>query len=73
MDFIGANNTYDDFSTHMYNFWSGLGANISLFALSGTIIGVYRHNLKRFDRINPVNIVRKIEEKEKENHGQENN
>lgn len=67
MDFIGVNNTYDNFSTHMYNFWSGFGANVSLFALSGAIVGVYRHNVKRLEKINPVNFVHKIEEKQKEN------
>ena len=58
MDFMGVNNTYDSFSTHMYNFWSGFGGNISVLALLGTILGVYRHNLKRLEKLNPVNIVR---------------
>jgi hypothetical protein len=42
----------------MYNFWSGFGGNVSLLALIGTIIGVYRHNLKRLTKINPVNIAK---------------
>lgn len=61
MDFIGVNNTYNDFSTHMYNFWSGFGGNISILALIGAILGVYRHHLKRLSKLNalnPLNIVR---------------
>lgn len=64
LDFLGVNNTYDAFSTKMYNFWSGFGANFSILALSGTIVGVYRHNLTRLNKlnaVNPINIVRKIE------------
>ena len=57
MNFIGVNNGYNDFSTHMYNFWSGFGGNISILALMGTIFGVYRHNLKRLDKINPLHYV----------------
>lgn len=63
MDFLGVNNSYDKFSTKMYNFWSGFGANIGIFALSGMVIGVYRHNMKR---LNTINLVHKIE-KQKEN------
>ena len=62
LDFIGVNNTYDTFSTKMYNFWSGFGGNISVLALIGTVFGVYRHNLKRFNALNPLNLVHKIEE-----------
>jgi len=58
MDFLGVNNTYDSFSTHMYNFWSGFGGNISVLALLGTIIGVYRHNLNRLEKLRPMDIVR---------------
>jgi hypothetical protein len=70
IDFIGVNNGQNEFSTHMYNFWSGFGGNISLLALTGTVFGVYRHGLKRFeklthlDAINPLNLVRK---KDKDN------
>lgn len=62
LDFLGVNNTYNAFSTHMYNFWSGFGANISLLAVSGAVVGVYRHNLKRLNSINPINLVHKKEE-----------
>jgi len=54
MNFIGVNNGYNKFSTQMYNFWSGFGANISLLTLSGTVLGVYRHNLKRLEVLNPL-------------------
>jgi hypothetical protein len=46
LDFLGINNTYDSFSTHMYNFWSGFGSNIGILAIVTTVIGVYRHNLQ---------------------------
>jgi hypothetical protein len=65
MDFIGVNNTYDVFSTHMYNFWSGFGGNISVLALLGALIGIYRHNMKRLEAlrhletINPLHYVHK--------------
>lgn len=63
MNFIGVNNGQNDFSTHMYNFWSGFGGNISVLALIGTVFGVYRHNLKRLDTINPLNLVRTKKDK----------
>jgi hypothetical protein len=59
LDFIGVNNTYDSFSTHMYNFWSGFGGNISVLALIGTVFGVYRHNTKRLEILNPLQYVHK--------------
>jgi hypothetical protein len=65
MDFTGVNNGDDRFGTHMYNFWSGFGGSISILALIGTVVGVYRHNLKR---LNPLTLVRKIEEAEKNHH-----
>lgn len=59
LDFIGVNNGYDSFSTHMYNFWSGLGSNLSALALGGTAFGIYRHNLKRLDVLNPLHLRRR--------------
>ncbi len=59
LDFIGVHNGEDVFSTRMYNFWSGFGSNISALALMGTVFGVYRHSLKRFNTINPLNLVHK--------------
>lgn len=58
LDFIGVNNTYNSFSTRMYNFWSGFGGNISILALIGAIVGLYRHNLKRIEKIRPFDIVK---------------
>jgi hypothetical protein len=58
LDFTGVNNTYDSFSTHMYNFWSGFGGNVSLLALLGTIVAVYRHHRKYLSSLNPINIVK---------------
>ena len=54
LDFIGVNNGQNAFSTHMYNFWSGFGGNISVLALGGAVIGVYRHNLRRLARLSPI-------------------
>lgn len=63
VNFIGVNNGENAFSTHMYNFWSGFGGSISILALSGTVFGVYRHNLARIDRhleaMNPLRFVHK--------------
>jgi hypothetical protein len=55
MDFMGVNNGYNKFSTHMYNFWSGFGGNISILALIGALVGVYRHHLKRISKLNALN------------------
>jgi hypothetical protein len=55
INFIGVNNGYNDFSTHMYNFWSGFGGNISILALIGAMVGVYRHHLKRLNKLNALN------------------
>lgn len=66
MNFTGVNNGDNRLATHMYNFWSGFGGNISVLALVGTVIGVYRHNLNRLNAINPLTLVHKLEEIEKE-------
>lgn len=52
VDFIGVNNTYNSFSTHMYNFWSGFGGGIIQFSLLGAIVAMYRRysdHLKTFE------------------------
>ena len=59
VDFIGVNNGQNDFSTHMYNFWSGFGGNISVLALIGAMFGIYRHNMKRLEKLNPLHYVHK--------------
>lgn len=61
VNFIGVNNGENAFSTHMYNFWSGFGGNISVLALIGAIFGIYRHNLKRLESFNPLRYVHKKE------------
>jgi len=47
LNFTGINYGQNSFATHMYNFWSGFGGDITEFALIGTIITIYRHHLKR--------------------------
>lgn len=54
LDFVGVHNGENRFSTQMYNFWSGFGGNVSLLAVSGTIVGVYRHNLRRLGHLVPI-------------------
>jgi hypothetical protein len=56
LDFIGVNAGEDSFSTHMYNFWSGFGGNISVLALGGAVFGIYRHNVRRLGRLNPLHL-----------------
>jgi hypothetical protein len=63
MNFTGINFGQNPFATHMYNFWSGFGGDITEFALIGTIITIYRHHVKR---VNIKDIVRKVEVSEKE-------
>lgn len=58
MDFLGVNNTYDTFSTRMYNFWSGFGANVSMLALAGVVAGIYRHYHRYLRALNPTHIVK---------------
>lgn len=58
MNFIGVNNGENAFSTHMYNFWSGFGGNISVLALAGTLVAVYRHHRKSLRVLNPISIVK---------------
>ena len=45
IDFLGINFGQNSFSTHMYNFWSGFGGDITEFALIGTLITIYRHHV----------------------------
>ncbi len=58
-DFLGVNNGDNAFSTHMYNFWSGFGGNVSVLALAGVLLGLYRHYHKYLRSLNPINIARK--------------
>ena len=59
LDFTGVNNGDNSFSTHMYNFWSGFGGNVSILALAGVMVGVYRHYNKYLHTINPVEFAKK--------------
>lgn len=45
LNVIGVNFGQNSFSTHMYNFWSGFGGDITEFALIGTLITIYRHHV----------------------------
>ncbi len=58
MNFLGVNNGENPFATHMYNFWSGFGGNVSVLALIGTLVALYRHHRKNLTAINPINIIR---------------
>jgi hypothetical protein len=62
LNFTGVNYGQNSFATHMYNFWSGFGGDITEFALIGTIITIYRHHLKT---ISIRNIVRSVDRKKK--------
>jgi hypothetical protein len=46
LNFTGINFGQNPFATHMYNFWSGFGGDITEFALIGTLITIYQHHLK---------------------------
>jgi hypothetical protein len=46
LNFTGIHYGENKFSTHMYNFWSGFGGDITEFALIGTLITIYRHHDK---------------------------
>jgi hypothetical protein len=59
MDFIGVNNGDDRFGTHMYNFWSGFGGNVSILALAGVLLGLYRHYRKDIKSLHPIKMVEK--------------
>ncbi len=66
LDFLGIHNGEDAFSTHMYNFWSGFGGNISVLALIGAVFGIYRHNLKRFNVLNQLHLNSLTSKKDKD-------
>jgi hypothetical protein len=58
LNFLGVNNGDNSFSTHMYNFWSGFGGNVSILALAGVLVALYRHYHKYLHAINPVTMVK---------------
>jgi hypothetical protein len=51
---MGINFGQNAFSTHMYNFWSGFGGDITEFALVGTIIAIYRNHVKHTRVLNGI-------------------
>jgi hypothetical protein len=54
MDFVGVNNGENAFATHMYNFWSGFGGNVSVLAVLGAGLGAYRHHVRQVAALNPL-------------------
>lgn len=52
LNFTGINYGQNGFATHMYNFWSGLGSDITEFALIGALISIYRHHVKNSRMLN---------------------
>jgi hypothetical protein len=58
-DVLGINNGDNPFSTHMYNFWSGFGGNVSILALAGVLLALYRHFRQDFKSIHPIKMVEK--------------
>jgi hypothetical protein len=53
---MGINFGQNSFSTHMYNFWSGFGGDITEFALIGTLITIYHNHVKRSRLANLVHL-----------------
>jgi hypothetical protein len=70
LDFLGVNNTYNDFSTHMYNFWSGFGGGIIQFSLIGLLLALYHRAGKRLKLMEQVlrKPIEKMEVHHEENH-----
>lgn len=58
LNFTGVNNGDNAFGTHMYNFWSGFGGNVSLLALIGVLIALYRRGSKALKNIKPIDVVK---------------
>jgi hypothetical protein len=51
LNFTGVNYQQNNFATHMYNFWSGFGGDITEFAIIGTLITIYRHHTNHIKKI----------------------
>lgn len=71
LNVTGVNYGQNNFATHMYNFWSGLGADITEFALLGTLVAVYRHHVKSSRLLNK-HILEALHNHKKENHSPQN-
>jgi hypothetical protein len=54
LNFMGINFGQNPFSTHMYNFWSGFGGDITEFALIGTLVAIYRNHVKSTTVLNGI-------------------
>lgn len=52
LDFTGINYGQNSFATHMYNFWSGFGGDLTEFALLSAVIAVYRRHVNASRIIN---------------------
>lgn len=72
IDFLGINNTYNEFSTHMYNFWSGFGGGIIQFSLLGAVVAIYQRYAKHLKAIETMlhKPIEKIEAKVEESKSQ---
>lgn len=58
LNFTGVNNGDNSFGTHMYNFWSGFGGNVSLLALIGVLLAMYKRSTKALKNIHVVDVVK---------------
>jgi hypothetical protein len=54
LNFMGIHFGENSFSTHMYNFWSGFGGDITEFAIIGTIFALYRNHVKNTRILNGI-------------------
>ena len=74
---MGVNNTYNSFSTHMYNFWSGFGGGIIQFSLLGALVAIYHRSAARAKALEaaikkPLTIIEeRVEVKREDKHKQE--
>jgi|GEM_PF-1476122 len=72
LNFTGVNNGDNSFATHMYNFWSGFGGNVSIVALIATLIAIYRRSSNKLHKLqsimNPLHFVRNIEQEIDSSH-----
>jgi hypothetical protein len=70
IDFLGVNNTYNEFSTHMYNFWSGFGGGIIQFSLLGALLAIYHRSATRLKSLETTlrKPIEKIELHHEEKH-----
>jgi hypothetical protein len=76
LNFTGVNNGDNSFGTHMYNFWSGFGGNVSILALIGILIAIYKRTSKKLKKLegiqnlNPLHLVHLHETEQSNNKTQ---